>query len=478
MAETKAEFIKTLKEVAEERGEAIGTKDLVSVMQNVTTAVTQQVEFTTQQAVRSLLPSVEADIQKIADLLKSNSDDDQERALDNIKNLQEKAGINLLEFNDELRKNIEKMGDILRERKQERQEQARIRQEKKYELAQEQEILRQKGINTIVDEKNMSLKVMTFKEEQLEKQRILEFEEALKQKTIDYIKEEKVLRTKQQLTQEDQETILNNRREILADEKELADRRETLGMNTGDQRMSGPIGETIGAAVDQFKNLGSELKQIGKDIGGTFAGVIGGLKGFGKGIMAVGATFRKLITAMLPAIFAFLALAAPVILVIAGVIGLITAIGTAAKALANLNPMNWFKNKLKKSEETKKNALNPNQLQNDLGDPLSEGFEMPDMGDFQKILPNQQSYDTNTGDTDKSPISFKKNELLVRSNNRLNTNLNTESAALNASERTSSNIVVAPNQNNQTINQSGSTVMSTDSKNIDNTFLNLSDSIA
>lgn len=482
---TKAEFVKTLKEIAEERGEVVGTKDIADVMQSVTTAVTQQVELTTQQSIKSLLPSIESDIQKIADLLKSNSDDDQQRALDNIKNLQEKAGINLLEFNDDLRENIDKMSDILRDRKQEREENKRIRQEKKNELSQEQELLRQKGINTIIDEKNMSLKVMTFREEQLEKQRVLDFEKQIQQKTTDYLKEEKILRTKEELTKEDQQTILNNRKEIIADEKELADRKETLGMLQGQDRAMGPLAETVGAAFMQFQNIGAELKQIGKDIGGTFMGVMKDLKGFGKGIMAVGASFKKLVVSMLPAIFGFLALALPVLAVVGGVIALVTAIGMAANALANLNPINWFKNKLKKSKETKetkKNALKPKQLEQDLGDPLSEDFNTPSpdlykdsQSSFQKILPNSM-----TGSVEGTTPRFSFNSLANnnRVNQRLSTNLNSETASLNANERSKSNIVIAPNQNSQTINQSGSTVLSMDSKNIDNTFLNLSNSMA
>lgn len=479
--QTKAQFIATLKEVAEERGEVVGTKDIVDVMESITNTVTQQVQLTTQSTVKSLLPSIESDIQKIADLLQSNNEDDQQAALDTIRNLQEQAGINLLEFNDELRVNIEKLSDILADKKQAREEERRARQEKRQELASEQDILRQKGINTIIDEENMSLKVMTFKEEQEAKERTNRFEQQLNQKRADYLKEEKILRTKENLTQEDQETILNNRKEILADEKELADRKETLGMNTEQGRFQGPIGETIGAAIDQFRGIGKELKQIGGEIGNTFTGVITGLKGFGKGIMAVGASFKRLITAMLPAIFGFLALAAPVILVIAGVIGLIAAIGSAAKALANLNPLNWFKNKFRKEETPNPNLKKPQQLEQDLGDPLSEDYNMPDVNKdgqslFQKILPNRSG---ETGvETTEPRLNFNQNSLVNRGNNRLNTNLSSETAALNANERTKNNIVVAPNQNNQTINQSGSTVMSMDSKNTDMTFLNLSNATA
>jgi hypothetical protein len=329
----------------------------------------------------------------------------------------------------------------------------------------------------------MSLKVMTFNEEQLEKKRVLDFEKEIQKKTSDYLKEEKILRTKEELTKEDQQTILNNRKEIIADEKELAERKETLGMTQGQDRQSGPLAETVGAAFMQFKSIGTELKQIGKDIGGTFMGVMKDLKGFGKGIMAVGASFKRLIISMLPAIIGFVTIGLPILAVVAGVIALVTAIGMAASALANLNPINWFKNKLKKSKETKESALKPKQLEQDLGDPLSEDFNTPptslykdSQSSLQKILPNQPGM---TGVEQTQPrFSFNSLSNNNRVNQRLSTNLNSETASLKANERTKNNIVIAPNQNSQTINQSGSTVLSMDSKNNDLTFLNLSNSLA
>jgi hypothetical protein len=51
-----------------------------------------------------------------------------------------------------------------------------VHEEKVSELVKERDILRERGINTYVDEKNMKLEIRTFEQEKLEKQSILKQE--------------------------------------------------------------------------------------------------------------------------------------------------------------------------------------------------------------------------------------------------------------------------------------------------------------
>jgi hypothetical protein len=369
-----------------------------------------------------------------------------------------------------------------RQRKEDKAEAERIRVEKTQELTKERDILRERGINTYVNEKTLKLEIKSKKEERIELKRIQEEERKLKQEEKDLAKELKELKKSDTIDKEDQEKILL-RQENLSEKNKLLERdKEKAGLKPK-ERISGPLDQTVGEAFRQIKGFGKEVVQLGGDL----------FKGFGKLAGLVGKVAMGFFALLLPLI-KFVLIAIGVGLVIYTLYKTIKSVidffANIFDSISKIWPFSLLKDNDNKNEEIgdptktevpgQENKESP-QYQTDIQKRTGQGqmvnrneidgetfkdvqtFETGRQSDAMKILP----ISAEGGDDRRSISQMTKN---VRSQN-LN-QMSVENQALNESKPTN-NTVVAPNISNSSVNASNTQAMTMEPTNFDRSFINL-----
>jgi hypothetical protein len=190
--------------------------------------------------------------------------------------------------------------------------------------------------------------------------------------------------------------------------------------------------------------------------------------------------------AMVPVIIEFIALALPIIAVIAGIIALVAAVSWAADKLSALNPMNWFKKK--KGEETQ--VAGENQQQDLSNEALAKGMEERGLtgtsADYsnesiaRQIEAKGQPAGPNIlpsvpGATDNEQLMMPRQSILQRqtapiTGGELN-RMSVENIASREKSANNNNVVVAPSS--QVVNNNSQTVMTMEPGNFDRSFINL-----
>jgi len=474
------EVTQAIKQVAESQKQNISSQQIVELGKSILQAVTGKVTSLTQATVKEFLP-IESELKQVVQLLQSNKEEDNEQAFKTIDTLQNKLGIDLKSFSKDLGDGIDKLFEIAEKKKTEKEERKRIHEEKVSELTKERDILRERGINTYVDEKNMQLEIKTFAQEKLEKQSILKQEKELQFREKELAKELKQAKKGDTIDLDRRERLIADQENLNKDQKILAERKEKAGMKPN-ERVQGPLSQTVGAAYDQFKLFGQELGQLGKGIKQS----LGGIKDFGKGLVTGAVNFAKMAIAMVPVIIEFIALALPVIAVVAGIVALVAAVAWAADKLSALNPMNWFKKK--KGEETQ--VAGENQQQDLSNEALAKGMEERGLTGTSKDYSNESIakqieargqptgpniLPSTPGATDNEQLMMPRQSILQRqtapiTGGELN-RMSVENIAGREKSSNNSNVVVAPS--NQVVNQNSQTIVTMEPGNFDRSFINL-----
>ena len=473
------EVTQAIKQVAESQKQNISSQQIVELGKSILQAVTGKVTNLTQATVKEFLP-IESELKQVVQLLQSNKEEDNEQAFKTIDTLQNKLGIDLKSFSKDLGDGIDKLFEMAEKKKNEKEERKRVHEEKVSELVKERDILRERGINTYVDEKNMKLEIRTFEQEKLEKQSILKQEKELQFREKELAKELKFAKKGDEIDLDRRERIIADQENLTRDQIKLSERKEKAGMKP-DEKVQGPLSQTVGAAIDQFKLFGQELGQMGKGIKQSLGGLMSGLGNLGKSVVSQAKNFAMLAMATIGVIIEFFILALPVIAVIAGIIALIAAISWAADKLSNLNPMNWFK----KKKEGETDIANKNEQENDLKTE-SKGLEKDTTGDYsnksiaKQIESKGQPAGPNIlpstpGATDNEQLMMPRQNMLQRqtapvTGGELN-RMSVENAAGKEKSSNNSNVVVAPS--NQVVNQNSQTIVTMEPGNFDRSFINL-----
>jgi len=458
------EVTQAIKQVAESQKQNISSQQIVELGKSILQAVTGKVTNLTQATVKEFLP-IESELKKVAELLQSNKEEDNEQAFKTIDTLQNKLGIDLKSFSKDLGDGIDKLFEMAEKKKNEKEERKRVHEEKVSELTKERDILRERGINTYVDEKNMELKIKTFDQEKIEKKSILKEEKELQFREKELARDIKQFKKSDGKDIDERKRLVNDEKKLTEDQKILSARKEKAGMRP-DEKVQGPLSQTVGAAFDQFKLFGQELGQMGKSIKST----LGGIKDFGKGLVTGAMNFARMAIAMIPVIIEFITLALPIIAVIAGIIALVAAVSWAADKLSNLNPMNWFK---KKEGDTSIAGENKQNLEDQL---TEQGLE--ENGSISKQIESKTQPNilpSTPGTTDNEQLMMPRQNILQRqitpiTGGELN-RLSVDNIATR--DKAASNMVVAPTTNTQNISNNSQTVMTMEPGNFDRSFINL-----
>jgi len=462
------EVTQAIKQIAESQKQNISSQQIVELGKSILQAVTGKVTNLTQATVKEFLP-IESELKKVVELLQSNKEEDNEQAFKTIDTLQNKLGIDLKSFSKDLGDGIDKLFEMAEKKKNEKEERKKIHEEKVSELVKERDILRERGINTYVDEKNMKLEIRTFEQEKLEKKSILKQEKELQFRQKELAKELKQAKKGDEISLDRQERLIAEQENLTRDQKILAERKEKAGIKPN-EKVQGPLSQTVGAAIDQFKLFGQELGQMGKGIKQSLGGLISGFKDLGKSVLTQAKNFGMLAMATIGVIIEFFILALPVIAVVAGIIALVAAVAWAADKLSNLNPKNWFK---KKEGDTSVAGENQKNLENQLAE---KGLEKDGSVNKQTETKSQPNILPSTpGTTDNEQLMMPKQSILQRqtapiTGGELN-RLSVDNIA--TKEKTAGNMVVAPTTNTQNISNNSQTVMTMEPGNFDRSFINL-----
>ena len=190
----KAQSVSNIKKIAVTQGGApLTTKNIASVIGQVATTVTNRINQMAVTTTKQFLP-IDSQIKQVNDLLSSNYEGDIDKGFELIDRLQSRLGVDLGKYSKEIGDSVQKLYDMNRQRKEDKAEAERIRVEKTQELTKERDILRERGINTYVNEKTLKLEIKSKKEERIELKRIQEEERKLKQEEKDLAKELKELK--------------------------------------------------------------------------------------------------------------------------------------------------------------------------------------------------------------------------------------------------------------------------------------------
>lgn len=478
----KAQSVANIKSIATTQGgKPLTTTNIASVLGTVATSITNRINQMSLNTTKQFLP-IDSQIKQVNDLISSNYEGDIDKGFELIDRLQSRLGVDLGKYSKEIGDSVQKLYDMNRQRKEDKAEAERIRVEKTQELTKERDILRERGINTYVNEKTLKLEIKSKKEERIELKRIQEEERKLKQEEKDLAKELKELKKADTIDKEDQEKILL-RQENLSEKNKLLERdKEKAGLKPK-ERVSGPLDQTVGEAFRQIKGFGKEIGQLGGDL----------FKGFGKlagmvGRVAMG--FLALLKPLIPFIIIAVMIGVVIYALYKAIKAVIDFFANIFDSISKIWPFSLLKDDDSKNEE----IGDPNKTavpgQGDKQSPQTETDIQKRTGQGQMVNRNEidgetvadrKAFDTGRdsdamkilpinaeGVEDRRSISqMTKN---VRSQN-LN-QMSVENQALNESKPTN-NTVVAPNISNSSVNASNTQAMSMEPTNFDRSFINL-----
>lgn len=478
----KAKSVSQIKSIATTQGGTpLTTQNIASVLSNIATTVTNRINQMSVNTTKQFLP-IDSQLKQVNDLLSSNYEGDIDKGFELIDKLQSRLGVDLSKYSKEIGDAVQKLYDMNRQRKEDKAEAKRLQEEKTIELTRERDILRERGINTYVNAKEGKLEIKSKREERLELKRIQEEERTLQKEKKDLAKELKELKKADTIDKEDQEKMLL-RQENLSKKEELLQRdKEKAGLKP-QERVSGPLDQTVGEAFRQIKSFGKEITQLGGDL----------FKGFGKLAGIVGKVAMGFFALLLPLIkFVLIAIGIGVVIytlykVIKSVIDFFANI---FDSISKIWPFSLLKSDDKKNEE----IGDPNKTavpgQEDKQSPQYETDIQKRTGQGQMVNRNEidgetvadrKAFDTGR-DSDAMKIlpitaeggedrrSINQMTRNVRSQN-LN-QMSVENQALSESKPTN-NTVVAPNISNSNVNASNTQAMTMEPTNFDRSFINL-----
>jgi hypothetical protein len=480
------EVVSSIRSIAKVQGQRVSSKEIASSINAIAKTVVQRVNQMSLETTKGFLP-IQSQLKQVQDLLQSSQTDDQERAFELIDRMQERLGVDLSKYSKEIGDSVKKLYEMNQNRKEDKAQAQQIHTQKVEELKQEQTILRERGINTVVNEENYKLELRTKEQEKQETRLIIQEEKRLRRQEKDLKREARDIQRADVIDTDRQEKFLNDQKQLTQDQLTLQDRKEEMGMKPGESSQ-GFISQTFGAAGGEIKNLVGDIKGIGKSIVGSFSAIPDLVSGFGKGITMLATRFKTLALALLPAIIGFLALAAPVIAIIGAVILAVTAFRKLVDYISNSKLGKFFgMNKDKEKPDVSKD-MTPEQFdQNQMS--MDETY-LPD-----SVLPSSNGVNTSTGLVNDGPTVNTSGGNVIKPNNNFNVpfmdgsgneqespffksanNMTVSKDQLISDEGNigkTENNVIAPTSNTQVTTNNSTSVIDISPKNSDNSFLNL-----
>ena len=478
----KAQSVANIKSISTTQGgKPLTTTNIASVLGTVATSITNRINQMSLNTTKQFLP-IDSQLKQVNDLISSNREGDIDKGFELIDRLQSRLGVDLGKYSKEIGDSVQKLYDMNRQRKEDKAEAERIRVEKTQELTKERDILRERGINTYVNEKTLKLEIKSKKEEKIELKRLQEEERKLKKEEKDLAKELKELKKGDIIDKDKQEEILL-KQENLSEKNKLLERDKDKANIKPGQRVSGPLDQTVGEAFRQIKGFGKEIGQLGGDL----------FKGFGKlagmvGRVAMG--FLALLKPLIPFILIAVMIGVVIYALYKAIKAVIDFFADIFEGISKIWPFSLLKDDDSKNED----ISDPNKTavpgQGDKQSPQTETDIQKRTGQGQIVNRNEVD-----GETAKDGMTFEpgrdydamkilpinaeggedRRSISQMTKNVRSQNLNqmsVDNQALNESKPTN-NTVVAPNISNSSVNASNTQVSSMEPTNFDRSFINL-----
>jgi len=279
-----------LKKASQISGGNLNSEAALGLMRSIESNVVLETNKVQQSIMKTFLP-VEVELKRTIDLLSSPNEMAQDEALDRMESIQKVMGVDFEKIANAMGTNVKELIAARQFQREERKKEEDLKENIRQERLQIRDELRERNINTILDEKTNTLRVQSFAEEKQFKKDIIIKEKELQALTRENNKTIKELRKKEDYNREDEKKILALKKDELKKEKELNEMKEKAGIKP-QESAQGFLSQTFGAAFSETKNFGKELKMIGNSLGSTFKnlpGTIGNFaKGLGSGVLTVG----------------------------------------------------------------------------------------------------------------------------------------------------------------------------------------------
>jgi hypothetical protein len=470
--EQKLPQLTAIKKASEAMGSALTSQQAKGLMDSIKTNVIDQTQKVKTQ-VMSLFAPLDVEIKQTIDLLTSNQEVNQDKALERMEKLRKGMGIDFERVAEAMGQNVQELIAQRQFLKEQRRQEKEIEEEKKENNLKVRDELREKGINTYLDKQTNTLKVMTLKDEKAFKKEIISDEKRLEQLKKEYLVEEKELK-KQEFIREDQQREFQNKQLVMLDlEKDINKKKEEANIKPKDQ-FSGFFSQTFGQAGDFLKSTFGEIGQLGKGI----------TKGF-KDLPSLSINFAKgLGKAALGLVF----FALKAMLVVAAIVLFIYVVYKIVSTI--MKAVDWIKSKLSwifgDDEKTETDMQSGEGKYQSMSDTPNESADMESSSFGRDVKQESVSNESNIYNTDRSnknqisnssetmvpgltPISPTRIQPIPRRQE----NVNQMSTELAATKSQGMNQVIAPTSMNNVTTNSTTQAVSSTPQNLDRSFINL-----
>ena len=461
-----------IKKASEAMGSALTSQQAKGLMDSIKTNVIDQTQKVKTQ-VMSLFAPLDVEIKQTIDLLTSNQEVNQDKALERMEKLRKGMGVDFERVAEAMGENVRELIAQRQFLKEQRRQEKEIEEEKKENNLKVRDELREKGINTYLDKQTNTLKIMTLKDEKAFKKEIISDEKRLEQLKKEYLREEKDLKKQEIITDTQQREFQNKQLVMLDLEKDINKRKEEANIKPKDQ-YAGFFSQSFGQAGDFLKNTFGEIGQMGKSI----------TKGF-KDLPSLSINFAKgLGKAALGLVF----FALKAMLVVAAIVLFIYVVYKIVSTI--MKAVDWIKSKLSfifgDDEKAETDMQSGEGKYQSMSETPNESTDMESSSFGRDVKQESVSNESNIYNTDRSnknqisnssetmvpgltPISPTRIQPIPRRQE----NVNQMSTELAATKSQGMNQVIAPTSMNNVTTNSTTQAVSSTPQNLDRSFINL-----
>lgn len=469
----KFEQLKSLKAASEKQGNALGSGTVKGLMDSIGKNVIDEAQKIQVSIQRTFAP-LDVELKQTIDLLTSPNDDAQDAALDRIDDLRKAMGADFYKVAAAMNANVKELIESRQFMRENRRKEDELKESTKQQLLEKRDQLREQGINTYLDEKTLTLKTKTLKEEKQLLKTIESDEKRLSNLKRDYQYEQKKIQKGEEITTEQQLRLTEKRQEILELEKKQKKDKEAANVKP-DQQFQGFFSQTFGQAGSILKNTFGEIGMMGKGLVKSFKDLPNIGMNFAKGLG------RAALAMIIFAIKAILVVVAIVLFIVA-IFKIVSAIKRAIAAVKNFFSFGK-KKEPEENEGLEKNATpavaTPNANATPSSSSSTEANTTNNLNKTtnnidNKILPANSKV-TSEIEQGRSTTIAPAGSLRNRSEVMRGDELNQQSANMVSAREKGSGInqVIAPTTNNNVNSNSTTQSMSTPPQNLDRSFINL-----
>ena len=465
-----------MKRASEELGKALTSEQAKGLMESIRTNVIKETQDVKMSIMKTFAP-LDVELKQTIDLLQSPNVDATDAALERIDDLRKAMGVDFDKVAAAMKVNVNELIASRKFMQENRRKEDELKESTKQQMLEKRDQLREQGINTYLDEKTLTLKTKTLKEEKQLIKTIESDERKLSNLKRDYQYEQKKIQKGEEITTEQQLKLTEKRQEILDLEEKQKKDKEAAGVKP-DQQFQGFFSQTFGQAGSILKNTFGEIGMMGKGLVKSFKDLPNIGMNFAKGL---GRAALGLIIFAIKAILVVVA----IVLFIVAIFKIVSAIKRAIAAVKNFFSFGKKKTEPAEGEGSETSAApaggssapNPNAAPSSSSSTdasTTNNLNKTTNNIDNKILPANSKV-TSEIEQGRSTSIVPAGSLRNRSEVMRGDELNQQSANMVSARGKGSGTtqVIAPTTNNNVNSNSTTQSMSAPPQNLDRSFINL-----